>query len=180
MTKSEQLRQWLEANPGKTDRDWLLEERCPDDSQREQFKEFLQFCDDNNIKLLIPSLEYDVEGNVVQFDFMIFNFGSYYDLDTPDSLYTGKWGYNEQGWFPFLIWKWNQVLIDNVLQPEGTEIKLHKKDEGWYEVGYFPKDLEDISTFFIQDYSRKWNHPETMKALKEFFDDYSKVTSHDD
>ena len=32
--KLEEMMDWLEANPGKDERDWLLEERCTDDVTR--------------------------------------------------------------------------------------------------------------------------------------------------
>lgn len=139
---------WLEANPGKSERDWLLEERCQTDVQRQQFQEFLDFCDKNGIELMIPSGSAPINDEMVEYDFMIEGFGSVYDLDTPDELYTGKNGYNEQGWMPFLYWKWVQY---------GGNGRS------------FPKDLEkDHQLQFEQSYSRKWNDPEVLATLEKW------------
>lgn len=39
------MNQWLESNPGKTERDWLLEVMCTTDTQRETLMELLECCD---------------------------------------------------------------------------------------------------------------------------------------
>lgn len=40
----EEMLNWLETNPGKTKRDWLLEERCTSDEQRKLLKEVFARC----------------------------------------------------------------------------------------------------------------------------------------
>lgn len=44
------MNQWLESNPGKTERDWLIEVRCTTNTQREALKELLECCDACGIK----------------------------------------------------------------------------------------------------------------------------------
>lgn len=42
---------WLEANPGKTERDWLIEERCTSDEQRKLLKEVFASCGEEYIQI---------------------------------------------------------------------------------------------------------------------------------
>lgn len=168
MTKQEQLREWLEANPGKTKRDWLLEVRCPDDETRREFTEFLNFCDENGIELRIPSQVKRINDKEVFFDFEVKNFGSYYDLDTPDELYTGKSGFSEAGWLPFLEWKLQQVLNEN---PDKEPVRgfVHKVAPGHYEIRRGDRrELEENFPFFKNSVSQKWNNPEVLETLKKW------------
>ena len=47
------MNQWLESNPGKTERDWLLEERCTSDTQREDLKLLFVWGDKNHRNILV-------------------------------------------------------------------------------------------------------------------------------
>ena len=168
MTKQEQLTAWKEANPGKTGRDWLLEVRCPDDETRREFTEFLNFCDENGIELRIPSRVKRINDKEVFFDFEVKNFGSYYDLDTPDELYTGKSGFNEAGWMPFLEWKLQQVLNEN---PDKEPVRgfVRKIAPGHYEIGRGDiREMEKSFLFFVNTKSLKWNNPEVLETLKKW------------
>ena len=168
MTKREQLNAWMEANPGKTKRDWLLEERCHDERTRKEFAEFLNFCDENGIELRIPSLPKRINDKEVFFDFEVKNFGSYYDLDTPDELYTGKAGNSEAGWAPFLEWKLQQVANEN---PNYEPVRgfVHKVDSGHYEIGRGDiREMEKSFPFFFNTTSQKWNNPEVLETLKKW------------
>lgn len=168
MTKQDQLSTWLEANPGKTKRDWILEVRCPDDETRREFAEFLKFCDENGIVLHIPSNPKRFNGKEVSFDFEVKDFGAYYDLDTPEELYTGKSGYNEGGWKPFLSWKIQQVLNEN---PEADTVEgtVHKIAPGHYEIGSGDeRELEENFPFFKDSVSLKWNNPEVLETLNKW------------
>ena len=168
MTKREQLNAWMEANPGKTKREWLLEERCPDEKTRQEFAEFLNFCDENGIELRIPSLPKRINEKEVFFDFEVKNFGSYYDLDTPDELYTGKSGYSEGGWKPFLSWKIQQVMNENP-DAEAVEGTVHKVAPGHYEIGRGDeRELEENVPFFKDSVSLKWNNPKVLETLKKW------------
>ena len=154
MNKQEELMAWKEANPGKTRREWLLEVRCPDDETRREFTEFLNFCDENGIELWIPSPVKYINYEKVFFDFMVKNFGSYYDLDTPDELYTGKSGYFEAGWKPFLEWKIQQMLNEN---PDKEPVR------GFVDT----REMEESFPFFVNTKSLKWNNPEVLETLKK-------------
>lgn len=144
----------MEANPSKTKREWLLEERCPDEKTRQEFAEFLNFCDENGIELLIPSLPKRINEKEVFFDFEVKNFGTY-DLDTPDELYTGKSGYSEGGWKPFLSWKIQQVMNENP-DAEAVEGTVHKVAPGHYEIGRGDeRELEENLPFFKDSVSLK-------------------------
>lgn len=173
MTKQDQLSTWLDANPGKTKRDWLLEVRCPDDKTRREFAEFLKFCDENGIELRIPSIPNYINGKEVSFDFEVKDFGAYYDLDTPDELYTGKSGYDEGGWKPFLSWKVQQVMNEN----PGWEVKgfVHKVAPGYYEIGRGDeRELEEKFPFFKDSVSLKWNNPKELETLKKWVEAHKK------
>lgn len=119
--KQDELTDWLEANPGKDERDWLLEERCTSDAQREELKELFELVDSSrNIDLCIcPSESYEVEKDtsdfarhpnaetepvMVSYDFAIGD--RFYDLDAPDS-YDGDpvWG--------FFRWKARQLGLED-------------------------------------------------------------------
>ncbi|MDE6560943.1 MAG: DUF285 domain-containing protein [Muribaculaceae bacterium] len=50
-SKKEAMKKWLELNPGKTDRDWLLEERCKTEDQREILTDIFTRCDVDDIKI---------------------------------------------------------------------------------------------------------------------------------
>ena len=168
MAKEGIIQNWLEANPGKTKRDWLLEVRCPDDETRREFTEFLNFCDENGIELRIPSQVKRINDKEVFFDFEVKNFGSYYDLDTPDELYTGKSGFSEAGWMPFLEWKLQQVLSEN---PDKEPVRgfVRKIAPGHYEIGRGDiREMEKSFLFFVNTKSLKWNNPEVLETLKKW------------
>lgn len=168
MTKQEQLTAWKEANPGKTGREWLLEVRCPDDETRREFTEFLNFCDENGIELLIPSLPKRINEKEVFFDFEVKDFGAYYDLNAPEELYTGKSGYSEGGWKPFLSWKIQKVLNEN---PDAGAVEgtVHKVAPGHYEIGRGDeRELEENFPFFKNSVSQKWNNPKALETLKKW------------
>lgn len=51
LSKKEAIEKWLEVNPGKTERDWLLEERCVSDEQRQILKDVFAKCGEENIQI---------------------------------------------------------------------------------------------------------------------------------
>lgn len=51
ISKKEAMNKWLESNPGKTERDWLLEERCESDEQRLILMDILACCDADDIRI---------------------------------------------------------------------------------------------------------------------------------
>lgn len=51
--KLQQMLTWLRENPGKTERDWLLEVRCLDEVQRQRITEILDLCDEKGIHYAI-------------------------------------------------------------------------------------------------------------------------------
>ncbi len=103
-TKHDAMRSWLEANPGKTERDWLIEVRCHDDAQREELKALFervdstQFCDlevcpvEDYVHLNGDHVIYstdnlpETESKLVDYDFRVNGF--LYDLDAPDEVYV--------------------------------------------------------------------------------------------
>lgn len=120
-TKQDELSDWLDANPGEDERDWLLEERCVSDVQREELKELFELVDSTpHLDLQVcPSESYKVESDtsdfvrhpdaetesvMVYYDFAIGN--CFYDLDAPD-YYDGDpvWG--------FFRWKARQLGLEN-------------------------------------------------------------------
>lgn len=46
--KEESFREWMEYNPGKTERDWLIEERCINNTQRADLKRLFDWADLNH------------------------------------------------------------------------------------------------------------------------------------
>lgn len=50
-SKTEEMHNWLEANPGKTKRDWLIEVRCTSDEQRKLLKEVFASCGEEYIQI---------------------------------------------------------------------------------------------------------------------------------
>lgn len=44
--KKESFRKWLASNPGKTERDWLIDERCSTEEQRMALTKLLNHCND--------------------------------------------------------------------------------------------------------------------------------------
>ena len=119
--KQDELTDWLEANPGKDERDWLLEERCTSDAQREELKELFELVDSApHLDFQVCPLKcYEVELNtsdyvrhpdaktepvMVSYDFAIGDW--VYDLDAPDS-YDGDpvWG--------FFRWKARQLGLED-------------------------------------------------------------------
>lgn len=162
MTKREQCVAWLKANPGKSRADWIIEERCPNDARREEFKKFLEFCDENRIELEIPSLRsFYAEGLQYDYDFSVKNMGIYYDVDAPDEVYT-----NEKNWNKFLTWKWGQVLTMNNV--EGEQTVFHNVEPSYVQVCSFPSELEEVGQFqyVAGEKSQKWNHPDVLTKLK--------------
>lgn len=49
-SKLEAVKAWLDANPGKTQKDYLLDVRCPDDATRKAVMSLLDTLDANNIQ----------------------------------------------------------------------------------------------------------------------------------
>ncbi len=49
LSKRKALEKWLISNPGKTERDWLLEARCMNDIQREDLRRLFSWADTNSI-----------------------------------------------------------------------------------------------------------------------------------
>lgn len=50
MTKFEQMKAWLAVNPGKTERDWLLEVRCLNEADRQAMDRLLTTLDNGGVK----------------------------------------------------------------------------------------------------------------------------------
>lgn len=160
--KFKAMNQWLEQYPEKTEQDWLLEERCTSDEQRNELREFLDFCRLKGLQVDIPGEVYlelpdccpypEELNGTAWFDFSIN--GAYYDLDTPDELYTGDSGY-KQGWVPFLAWKWEQ-LTGNPAEFRNFEI-----GNNMWRACYEWKFLEEgAKSFFVYGgYAYKWSDP---------------------
>ena len=117
-TKHELMTEWLDANPGKTERDWLIDVRCPV-NRGAQLREVLDLCDKANIEyeipgevhLIIPEYDRDADKNVyaaynnslrrdmlklkeygiesIFFD-IIFNKRYPYDMDYPEELFDSS------------------------------------------------------------------------------------------
>lgn len=51
LSKKEAMNKWLETNSGKTERDWLLEERCKSEVQRRILKDILERCYGDDIRI---------------------------------------------------------------------------------------------------------------------------------
>lgn len=135
LNKHDAMLKWLDANPGKEKTDWLLEVRCKDDRQREEFKEFLEKirgCGHSgdlevapqewldNVCVCIPghpkcvrTLEQSEGDDIcVEFDF---RYGRYFfDLDTPDSIFDNVDPQRPQHIaIDYLEWKASQLGLEN-------------------------------------------------------------------
>lgn len=105
--KRKALNKWLDNNPEKTERDWLLEAVSQTKSQRRDLNEFFIFLDENNLAngifIAPPTEYYEVTDNVgdacdfpsenhrkvgVEYDFLFC--GIPYDLSAPDDVYQNK------------------------------------------------------------------------------------------
>ena len=174
MEKQKQLQQWLEEsgkeNSSENRREWLLEVRCPDDKTRKEFQAYLDFCDVNGIEIGIPSFPELIEGNWVSYDFEVAPriYGSVYDLDTPDNLYTGE----TNDWRPLLKWKWQQVVREN----EAAYTDMVKVSDGVYRVGSYPHELEQSHQFqyVLSEKAVKWNDSKEMEQVKKCVQAYKK------
>lgn len=138
LNKYEAMTEWLDANPGKEETDWLLEVRCKDESQREEFKGFLErvkagvrsgdfwvapVCDHvdiqkrpsgtpNCMRLISPD---DEEDECVDPEFDFCYCGYHFDLDAPESLFKDVIpGANmpQSGW-KYLEWKARQLGVED-------------------------------------------------------------------
>ena len=49
-SQKEEMTAWLEANPGKTERDWLIDVRCKDDEERKALADLIDNCEYAGIK----------------------------------------------------------------------------------------------------------------------------------
>ncbi len=130
-TKAEILSKWLNANPDKSERDWLLEVRCRDDRQREELLALFDRVDANPIFDLevcpvedyaplngdhvIYSTEKDTlpetGSALVEYDFRVGSF--MYDLAAPDDVYVID--DPKRPWmaaWKFLRWKGKQIGIE--------------------------------------------------------------------
>lgn len=123
---------WLKANPGKTERNWLLEVRCQTNSQRDKLKALFNRIDESGF----PDFRIVARGNFieihdtpanwpafvessaftennrrsvyVEFDF-VFG-GVCYDLDTPNSVYEAD---RYRMIREFFSWKAKQMGLQN-------------------------------------------------------------------
>lgn len=128
-TKQEMMAKWLDANPGKTERDWLLEVRCKDDAQREELKALFERVDANKYAELkvCPLKDYvplnglhviystdnlpETDSKLVEYDFKVGRFK--YDLDAPDEVFIVKDPKRPQlVTFEFYRWKGKQLGVD--------------------------------------------------------------------
>lgn len=172
--KEIECREWCESHPGKTRRDWLLEARCPSETVRREFKEFLDFCDSYGIEIEIPSRMELIADKKVEYDFGIdVHIDFHYDLDAPEELYTGLSGYNEAGWKKFYVWKWQQVLIANLSDKDRTDRKtLQKIKEDASTTALYGYALDQFGETrrgrLSHQKSQKWNHPDVLAELKRY------------
>lgn len=124
------LNKWLESNPGKTDRDWLLEVRCKDEPQRQDLKKLFDWVDESekagkHINLVIaPPEDYvDILDGVpafidypeakhrkvfFEFDFILTDLP--YDLDAPESIYNHD---RDRHVRDYLKWKAKELGVEN-------------------------------------------------------------------
>lgn len=137
LNKHDAMLEWLESNPGKEGTDWLLEVRCKDDRQREEFKDFLdrvkagvrsvdfQVAPEDsvpNVQVRIPgqpnfirtSEQVDDDGGYVDANFDFVYCGYHFDLDAPDSLFENIDSKSpaQAGW-KYLEWKAGQLGVEN-------------------------------------------------------------------
>ncbi|MCM1140733.1 MAG: hypothetical protein NC453_19355 [Muribaculum sp.] len=148
MDKRKEMTDWLEANPGKSKRDWLLEVRCNSDVQREDLRALFARIDENNYPdfYILPLAHritiYDCEAgypdavktdnlqnerNVkVEFDF---KFGGwYYDLDTPEEIYKAD---RYQMIWEFFRWKAQQMGLQDTTMVYECQQYYSQMRDGW-------------------------------------------------
>lgn len=149
-TKRKALNKWIDNNPGKTERDWLLEEICISETQRQNLKELFRFLDENklnNVLFIAPPSEcYEVLDNVgyacnfplephrtvsVEYDFLLF--GLPYDLGAPDDLYQRKEDERstDSSW-RYLRWKASQEEDLKKTNFPGVAYKVHQGFQNGY------------------------------------------------
>lgn len=132
-SKRHQMVAWIKENPGKTGRDWLLEVRCQDDTQRKELQKLFQWVDEGNasdktwnhvqlaivppresIKVLegaAPFVDFpDAEHIWVNVDFDFKLMGWPYDLDAPKSVYNTD--SNRNVW-DYAKWKAKELGLEN-------------------------------------------------------------------
>lgn len=123
------MTEWLDANPEKTERDWLLEVRCKDNAQREELKELFERVDAITYAHLevCPLGDYiplngdhviystdnlpETDSKLREYDFGVGGF--MYDLDAPDEIYVVS--DPKRPWlvtFEFFRWKGEQLGVE--------------------------------------------------------------------
>lgn len=132
--KRKALNKWLDNNPGKTERDWLIEEISISETQRQDLKNFFRFLDENNqgrdLHIAPPTEHYDIKDNVGDgSDFPLephrkvgvecdFKFGLPYDLSAPDDVYQNEDdGRSTDSSWRYLRWKASQENLEKTNFP---------------------------------------------------------------
>lgn len=134
-SKLTHLQKWLAANTGKTERDWLFEVRCIDDTQRQKLTEILEVCDRKGVEYVIcypVKAVYDSNGEVSSVDYpplskeddskhdsVLYGDAIFFDvafqkpneliyvfdMDTPDCVYDFDTKYARDAALRYLTWK---------------------------------------------------------------------------
>lgn len=133
MIKRREMNEWLDANPEKSGRDWLLEVRCSDDAQREELKALFERVDaSKHSQLDICPLEDWYPVHLVEngpahvifigetmskddtvevgYDFRVGGF--YYDLDAHKALYDKDPDWPAAPVYRFFEWKAEQLGVE--------------------------------------------------------------------
>lgn len=62
-SKRDEMASWLESNPGKTECDWLIEQRCLSQQQRSDLRRLLDLCDYLGVKYVFKEIDFTEELN---------------------------------------------------------------------------------------------------------------------
>lgn len=176
--KNRELQQWLAANPGKTEKDYLLEIRCPNDDTRLAVKKLLEALEEHGIKfgLFVELKNYEnkyqhaplnrIESTC--FDIMIApgtpKNSWLIEVDMPDKV-LGKQIHSQEGSIPeeAFIWLLEKWFPDfNIEAYDEKQLNtLMWKDMG----GYICKVIGNRG--FPQ-----WKKPEFVKNVIETYERY--------
>lgn len=153
------MRDWLEANPGKCDRDWLLEVRCNSDAQREAMRELIQDCDEFGV-------EYDIAYSIdLRKEFADFCERKYEDLSIEDQAEINKYLFDDDHstlecdiFFPSKGWMLN---IGSEIEDVDNHLyhRWHRDIDPLENIRLCSKGINNVIPDFEKDFESNYHYP---------------------